>query len=408
MRENATSAEDTASGSQGNTPQAPPSSVNGVNRCLKCGASDVRLDGTWLVCDYCHYRWDTAVFDTNPPLTQGLQAFTGTAVSDGAEDIDTSDLVTIECTGCGAEICINTASSLSTHCPWCRHVLSINNPVGNGAIPDAILPFLITREDAMNRMWRYVLERATFTTDAFKRDFSSYTIFPIYLPYLVVDGEATVRLDGHAWVRQGQSKSGEVTVYRSDECTVMREADLTVDDLTIEARSARSNVYAAVSTTNIINAILPFDIGNAVRFSAHYIADGVGFEKRDLDVSVAMSYAADHFATIARVYVNQTLTGYTGGVRWEAEQVAVKGTRWVSMLLPVWLYGFQESTTRGPMMHYIVVNGRTGETQGSVPIDTGRAKSKAWRQALLIASLLVPLIVIDLLILGVGAIGSRS
>ena len=59
-------------------------------------------------------------------------------------------------------------------------------------------------------------------------------------------------------------------------------------------------------------------------------------------------------------------------------------------------------------MHYIVVNGRTGETQGSVPIDTGRAKSKAWRQALLIASLLVPLIVIDLLILGVGAIGSRS
>jgi hypothetical protein len=86
-----------------------------------------------------------------------------------------------------------------------------------------------------------------------------------------------------------------------------------------------------------------------------------------------MGYTAGLFATIARGYVNQTLKQYFGGVRWESEAVAIKGTRWISVLLPVWLYGFEENTPTGPMMHYLAVNGRTGETEGSIPTDVARA-----------------------------------
>jgi len=37
------------------------------------------------------------------------------------------------------------------------------------------------------------------------------------------------------------------------------------------------------------------------------------------------------------------------------------------MYLPVWLYSYQEPGSK--MLHYIAVNGRTGETMGSIPVQ---------------------------------------
>jgi hypothetical protein len=59
---------------------------------------------------------------------------------------------------------------------------------------------------------------------------------------------------------------------------------------------------------------------------------------------------------------------YDRGVRWEQEGIDVRGTRWVAMYLPVWLYSYQQPTGAG-LLHYIAVNGRTGETMGSVPVQ---------------------------------------
>ena len=63
------------------------------------------------------------------------------------------------------------------------------------------------------------------------------------------------------------------------------------------------------------------------------------------------------------------MSRYGRGVRWEQEGIDVLGTRWVSMYLPVWLYSYQQHTGDEDMLHYIAVNGRTGETMGSVPIQ---------------------------------------
>ena len=42
------------------------------------------------------------------------------------------------------------------------------------------------------------------------------------------------------------------------------------------------------------------------------------------------------------------------------------------MYLPVWLYSFYQEGKSSSMVHYIAVNGRTGETMGSVPVSHGR------------------------------------
>ena len=61
------------------------------------------------------------------------------------------------------------------------------------------------------------------------------------------------------------------------------------------------------------------------------------------------------------------MSRYDRGVRWEEESLDVHGTRWVAMYLPVWLYSYQQPGSG--MLHYIAVNGRTGETMGSVPVQ---------------------------------------
>lgn len=393
-------------------PASGSAATNGVNRCVTCGSSDVRFDGKWLVCSYCQHRWNTDVIVDELKLSDGIENLVGTTVLTGANDIDTSSLVTVECSGCGATVTLNTETTLSATCHWCRHTLSLNKPVNNGAVPDAILPFFVTREDAVARMAAYVGARATYANQEFLRDFETPLIRAVYLPYLVADGNVTVRLDGRGWVKRGSSGSsdeGSSAQYTTEVHTVMREADVLVDDLAIEARSTRSKLYSAVSTTNIINAIQPFDVENAVRFNAHYVTDGVAIEKRDIDVSDAISGAADLFATLVRGYVNQTLSTFTGGVRWEVEQTCIKGTRWVGVLLPVWLYAFEESTPTGPMMHYIAVNGRTGDTEGSVPVGTtavvASARKWGWVSASIFTAVFGPQIVV---LAAIFAFGDRA
>jgi hypothetical protein len=66
-------------------------------------------------------------------------------------------------------------------------------------------------------------------------------------------------------------------------------------------------------------------------------------------------------------------------VRWEQESLDLHGTRWVSMYLPVWLYSYHQPGKNGGMLHYIAVNGRTGETMGSIPVQQWKLLTAAHR-----------------------------
>lgn len=357
--------------------------VNGVSRCPLCGSSKASFDGAWLTCQYCRNRWNTPVIASELQLSDGIDKLSGTWALSGAGDTDTSQLVTLQCDGCGAAITINTDVTLSVSCHWCRNTLSLNSPIANGAVPDAILPSAVTENDARSRMAALVAQRGTYASKPFLIDFAQASIRLVYLPYLVVDAKATVRLDGEGWVRLREwstSDGGANDHFETEAHVVTRDVDLLVDDLAIEARKSHSHLAATISTTNIINAIQPFDVKSAVRFNANYLQAGTTFERRDLDISTALPRAAEWLTTIARAEVTPTLSDFTSGVNWKAEQTSIHGSRWLSILLPVWLYSYAEPHEPGrPFMHYIAVNGRTGQVEGSVPPDTSAIESNARR-----------------------------
>jgi len=298
----------------------------------------------------------------------------GTVVASGAKDIqaDTKSLMTFKCPGCGAEVTVNTENAMTARCHWCRHVFGVNEQVPNGAVPDAVLSFHIKKDDAVARIRQFVDKRRLFALKEFKDQFTPENVVGVYLPYMIVDGNVSANVAGQGQIETRRYEEGsdnnKTTYYDADVYRVSRHVDFTVDDLPLESSAARGDFDTRVNTNNIINAILPFDTKNAVKWNASYLA-GFTSEKRDRNVDALRPRLEDELLSIARCEVETSVKRYDRGVRWEQESIEVHGTRWVSMYLPVWLYSYHEPGSNGGLLHYIAVNGRTGETMGSVPVQ---------------------------------------
>ncbi|QYJ04599.1 hypothetical protein KUV85_02660 [Nocardioides panacisoli] len=364
-------------------PESPPSieTVNeslrdGINRCPKCGSTDVRLRGSsgMLMCLFCRNEWQETRVEERFGLGEGIRDLDGTVIASGAEDIaaDAQDTVTFKCEGCGAEVVVDTAESLNARCHWCRHTLNVNSQIPNGAVPDAVLPFKLTKDEGVARIREFAGRRRLFAHPRFKEEFVPENVMGVYLPYLVVDAhaDATYRGEGEVQTRRWTEKRGDdsVTYYAADVYRVDREVSFVVDDLTLEGSSERATMGPG-NTNNIVNTILPFDTKNAVQWNASYLT-GFSSEKRDLNVADLHPVLEDQLLSIGRSEVQASLRQFDRGVRWEAEGVDVGGSRWVAMYLPVWLYSYFQEDKQ--LLHYIAVNARTGETMGSVPVSHPR------------------------------------
>lgn len=348
---------------------------NGLNRCPKCGATDILLDtgSGKLKCEFCR-----ALFDgENANASSDISKLSGRNVSGGAKDIipDTKTILTFKCSSCGASVVINADEATSAKCHWCRHVLSINEQIENGAVPDMVLPFKLDKATAEKKIREFVDKRQFYAHPVFKKEFTTENVMGVYLPYMVIDVNAHANFSGEA---EHQTRSyyvtrrvGDHTVqdhyYDADVYAVMRDFDITIDDLTIEASSDKLNQNNLVNTTNVINAVMPFDTENCVKWDANYLR-GYASEKRDTNVDPLVEPAKTQALDIARHKVKETMEFYDRGAKWNSEMIDVRGADWKATYLPLWLYSYLQTNGEDKLLHYVAVNARTGETMGSVPI----------------------------------------
>lgn len=351
--------------------QTDTGAANGQNKCPKCGATDISptSDGK-LRCNYCRHIFDAEKVEG---LDGEVTELRGNVIGSGAQDIDTSfdSVITLKCSSCGAEVVIDTSEVTHARCHWCRNTLSINQQIPNGSVPDVILPFFISKEDARAEIEKFVNSRKFYAHPKFKAEFTTENINGVYFPYMIVDVNAHSYLkgEGEHLTRRYTVKVNDTnrTYYDADVYEVSRDFDIAIDDLTIESSADKLDKNKSDETTNVINAIMPFDLMNAVKWDANYLK-GFSSEKRDLNISQLEAYAAEQAKDVARFAANESLEFYDRGVRWDIENIDIKGQQWKAAYLPVWLYSYQEVKGSKKLLHYVAVNGRTKEVMGSVPI----------------------------------------
>jgi len=370
-------------GVAGGDPSAPQviqtdaDSTDGLVKCLRCGATEIALNPATgkLRCSFCRFEWVTDSVTESLNLNSDISALKGVVIGSGAADItpSTEEILTFKCSACGAEVVIDTASSTQARCHWCRNKLSMNQQIPNGAVPDMILPFAMKKQDAVEKIRKFVGKRKFFAHPRFRREFSPENVMGVYLPYVVVDinAQATLRGQGEHTTRTYTVRRNDKTErrYDADVYDVWRKFDLHVSGLTVESAEERRDQNFLHNSNNVINTILPFDIENSVRYDANYLA-GFTSERRDTNVEQLQPLVKTQTGDIARYNANGTLKFYDRGVRWDQEHLDVVGERWLTAYLPVWLYSYHEKRAGGKeFLHYVAVNARTGETMGSVPLN---------------------------------------
>ena len=326
--------------------QTDANTKDGQNKCPKCGSTDISTNTKKgkLRCNFCRHEFEPEKLEGMGTNLENLQ---GEVLASGAQDIVASanDVVTFKCSSCGAEVVLDTSSALNARCHWCRNTLSQNQQIPNGAVPDVVLPFGIDKQVAREEIERFVGKRKFFAHPQFSKEFTTENIMGVYFPYMLVDVNSHVELigQGEHQVRSYTEKEGDHynTYYDADLYNVERKFDLVIDGLTVESNADRLDKHNKEKTNNIINAIMPFDVENCVKYNAHYL-QGYSSEKRDTNITDLKELVNAQAKDIARFSANETLKEYDRGVRWDTENLSVKGQQWKAAYLPVWLYSYQE------------------------------------------------------------------
>ena len=344
---------------------------DGQNQCPKCGSTDISLNvkSGLLRCNFCRHEFESKKVEG---LETDISKLEGEVIGSGSKDIekDAQNMITFKCSSCGAEVVVDTEESTQARCHWCRNTLSVNQQIPNGAVPDVVLPFKVTKNEAKQKIEEFVGKRKFFAHPKFREEFTTENIMGVYCPYMVVDVNAHSHLSGQGEhkVRSYTRGEGENrrTYYDANLYDVERDFDLTISGLTVESSSDKLDKHSN-KTNNIINSIMPFDTENSVKWDSNYLK-GYTSEKRDVNIDQLRPIVDSQSKDIARFTANSTLKEYDRGVRWDTEKLDVKGKQWKSAYLPIWLYSYLEKKGNDSLLHYVAVNARTKETMGSVPI----------------------------------------
>ncbi len=306
----------------------------------------------------------------------------------------TSNLVRLKCESCGAEVEINTASALQISCPWCRNKLSINSTQKDGSVPDIILPFQIPKETAMEEMKKYVAKRKFFASAKFKKELNLEKIQGVYFPYFIVDVNADVALNGIGEktikINRKETYDGkyEGTDYDIERYEIKRNCKSKVVNHVIESKSSQIHYNWEESTNNIMNAIQPFDVENAVPFDANYLQNFMAI-KRDTNKDDITNNLKDDIIRHTLNQINDSLVSYDRGIQFQNNNVELQGAYYKTGYFPIWLYSCITKYKGKDQINYIAINARTGKIMGSIPLNT-----KMLYLEMLLTGLLVLLIII--------------
>ena len=251
---------------------------NGQDKCPMCGSTDISVNANTgkLRFNFCRHEFETEKIQG---METDISKLEGEIMGSGTQDIVEEDgsVMTFKCSSCGAEIVIDTSESTQARCHWCINTLSVNEQIPNGAVPDVVLPFNITKEEAKKQIEEFVGKRKFFAHPKFRQEFTTDNIMGVYFPYMIVDINSHAHFSGHGEheVRRytkNYNGNNSTTYYDADLYQVERDFDLSIEGLTVESSSDKlKNDYS--KTNNVINAIMPFDIENSVKYNANYLKD---------------------------------------------------------------------------------------------------------------------------------------
>lgn len=256
------------------------------------------------------------------------------------------------CPNCGAQIA-TSATTAATECFYCHNPVVLSGRLNGAYLPQKIIPFQITREEAESRFLEWA-KKKFFVPKAFFSKQNIEKITGIYFPYWLIDCDLHTCVTAQAQkVRRWRTRDVEYTETRYYE--LIREGNVHLEDITKNALSHANR--------EIIDSIQPYNAGGMVDFSMPYLS-GFQAEKRDIERAQLQQQVHSESQQYAASLLGGTMNGYTA-IQTTGATTQMLGENWDYTLLPVWTVVYRDKKNQ---TYFYAMNGQTGNIYGKLPV----------------------------------------
>lgn len=266
----------------------------------------------------------------------GMEKEISAAEEDFLEEMEMMECKIYTCSSCGGELAVNN-TEVSTYCAYCGQPTIIYSRVSKTRKPKYIIPFRVTKEEAVEKFRKHIRRNLLAPGKAKKIDLEM--IKGIYVPYFLFD------------------------VYYQDELTYALKKTSRI----IKAKCELQKVCCDASTVvedEFAHYLEPYDFSELREFEGGYLS-GFYADRNDLSArqltNVAVRRCKELFEDELRREIKQK-------VKFTSHDSNYKFYKADYTLMPVWFMTFRWKEKPYTMM----VNGQTGKVVGSSPLSKGK------------------------------------
>jgi len=325
-------------------------------KCPACGSA-LAWDGEMLACSSCDNKYKTedmqqyaeAMEKNAQPSQMNWDGFENHSVF---SDEEAESMRMFNCTTCGAEV-MTDQNTAATKCVYCGSPALIPERFEGALRPDAVIPFVVSREEAETKLRAHFHGKKLLPND-FIRNCHVEEVTGLYVPYYLFDCKADARITFKG-TRISTRRRGDYIYTYTRHYYIEREGAVEFARIPVDASSRVDNV--------LTEAIEPFDYNALCNFQMPYMA-GFQADKYDETIESCIPRVNQRVEESTRDAFRDTVSGYASVMPDQARLNMTQGeTRYV--LLPVWLFTVRYGENSFPF----AVNGQTGKLVGELPVD---------------------------------------
>ena len=263
------------------------------------------------------------------------------------------------CPSCGAEV-IAEKNTVADLCVYCHNPVVLSDQVTGVLKPNRVIPFKLTRDNAVDEFLRFSKKKAFVPKNFFSRDQLSY-LSGVYYPFWVTDADTDglMRATGkkvRTWT-SGDYRYTETKTYAVERGGPIHFEDISTSAITNEDK-------------DMLEGVLPYPAEEYQDFSMPYL-QGFVAKKRDIDKEQLYGEVKGKMNSYAETLFRRTASQYTS-VYVNSMDVKVNSSHWEYNLLPVWVMTYikkhKTDNTKDKAFMY-AVNGATGKVYGKLPVS---------------------------------------
>lgn len=317
--------------------------------CKKCGAELYwNAETQKLKCNYCNEEFDPINFTDNTKTKQKSEDYDNRYTLEG-EKVHQSLLV-YKCSYCGAEI-ITSKKTVATTCTYCNRAISITDKSLKDFRPETIIPFSITKEQAIENYKKYI-KKSFLIPKSFLDEQKINYIQGIYVPYYLhsaeVESKSLIKGEIEKSYRRGNDK---VEIYK-------------IFHIDIKAKNKLHNLPTDASDkldNRLMDALEPFDYTYMYDYNPSFMA-GYFAEQKDESGNLTSIRAEERISDYMKEQASQAAGKYTCKTFLEHKD-DFKNLTSIYTMLPVWILNIEYNDE----MHTFAINGQTGKVVGILP-----------------------------------------